>query len=117
MDHSNAHLMEFTTDPITTTIISSRFTHREKEHSIGKSENGMHQKEQHEQSEYYKKISEAIKNYQEVLLFGPTNAKTELLNLLKADHHFEKIKLETKDADKMTQNEQHAFVRDYFSHH
>jgi stalled ribosome rescue protein Dom34 len=117
MDHSNAHLMEFTTDPITTTIISSRFTHREKEHSIGKSENGMHQKEQHEQSDYYKKIGEAIKNYQEVLLFGPTNAKTELLNLLKADHHFEKIKLETKDADKMTQNEQHAFVRDYFSHH
>jgi len=40
MDHSNAHLMEFTTDPITTTIISSRFTHRDKEHSIGKSENG-----------------------------------------------------------------------------
>ena len=117
MDHSNAHLMEFTTDPITTTIISSRFTHREKEQSIGKSEDGMHQKEQHEQSDYYKKISEAIKNYQEVLLFGPTNAKTELLNLLKADHHFEKIKLETKDADKMTQNEQHAFVRDYFSHH
>jgi stalled ribosome rescue protein Dom34 len=117
MDHSNAHLMEFTTDPITTTIISSRFTHREKEQSIGKSENGMHQKEQHEQSDYYKKISEAIRNYQEVLLFGPTNAKTELLNLLKADHHFEKIKLETKDADKMTQNEQHAFVRNHFSHH
>jgi stalled ribosome rescue protein Dom34 len=117
MDHSNAHLMEFTTDPITTTIISSRFTHREKEQSIGKSEDGMHQKEQHEQSDYYKKIGEAIKNYQEVLLFGPTNAKTELLNLLKADHHFEKIKLETKDADKMTQNEQHAFVRNYFSHH
>jgi stalled ribosome rescue protein Dom34 len=117
MDHSNAHLMEFTTDPITTTIISSRFTHREKEHSIGKSEDGMHQKEQHEHADYYKKISEAIKNYQEVLLFGPTNAKTELFNLLRADHHFEKIKLETKDADKMTQNEQHAFVRNHFSHH
>jgi stalled ribosome rescue protein Dom34 len=117
MDHSNAHLMEFTTDPITTTIISSRFTHREKEQSISKSEDGMHQKEQHEQADYYKKIGEAIKNYQEVLLFGPTNAKTELLNLLKADHHFEKIKLETKDADKMTQNEQHAFVRNHFSHH
>jgi hypothetical protein len=115
MDHSNAHLMEFTTDPITTTIISSRFTHREKEHSLGKSEDGMHQKEQHEQSDYYKKIGEIIKNYQDVLLFGPTSAKLELLNILRADHHFEKIKLETKDSDKMTQNEQHAFVRDYFS--
>jgi stalled ribosome rescue protein Dom34 len=116
MDHSNAHLMEFTTEPLTTTIISSRFTHREKEHSIGKSENGMHQKEQHEHLDYYKKIGEAIRNYQDVLLFGPTTAKTELFNMLKADHHFEKIRIETKDADKMTQNEQHAFVRKHFSH-
>ena len=115
MDHSNAHLMEFTTVPITTTIISSKFTHRDKEHSIGRSENGMHQKQNHELAGYYKKIGEAIKNYQDVLLFGPTSAKTELLNLLKADHLFEKIRIETKDADKMTQNEQHAFVREYFS--
>jgi stalled ribosome rescue protein Dom34 len=117
MDHSNAHLMEFTTEPLTTMIISSRFTHREKEHSIGKSENGMNQKERHEHLDYYKKIGEAIKNYQDVLLFGPTTAKTELFNLLKADHHFEKIRIETKDADKMTQNEQHAFVRNHFSRH
>jgi stalled ribosome rescue protein Dom34 len=117
MDHSNAHLMEFTTEPITTTIISSRFTHREKEHGIGRSEDGMHQKEQHEQADFYKKIGEAIKNYHYVVLFGPTNAKTELYNILKADHHFEKIKIETKEADKMTQNEQHAFVRNHFSQH
>lgn len=116
MDHSNAHLMEFTTEPITTTIISSRFTHREKEHSIGRSEDGMHQKEQRERADFYKKISEAIKHYHDVLLFGPTTAKTELYNILKADHHFEKINIETKEADKMSQNEQHAFVREYFSH-
>ncbi len=116
MDHSNAHLMEFSTEPITTTIISSRFTHREKEHSIGRSENGMHQKEQHEQADFYKKIGDAIRNYQDVLLFGPTNAKMELYNMLRADHHFEKIKIETRDADKMTQNEQHAFVRKHFTH-
>lgn len=35
--------------------------------------------------------------------------------MLKTDRHFEKVKVETKDADKMTQNEQHAFVRDHFS--
>ena len=95
MDHSNAHLMEFTTDPITMNIL--------------------HNKEPHQQSEYYKKLAEVIKNYHDVILFGPTNAKSELLNVLRADHHFEKIKLETKESDKMTQNAQHAFVRDYFS--
>ena len=51
------------------------------------------------------------------MLFGPTNAKTELLNLLKADHHFDKINIETKQADKMTENQQHAFVREYFFKH
>ena len=38
----------------------------------------MHNKEQHEQSDYYKKLGETIKNYTEVLLFGPTDAKVEL---------------------------------------
>ncbi len=115
MDHANAHLMEFTTDPITTDIISNAYSHREKEHSLGKSEESMHNKQQQSQHEYYKKLGDIIRNYQDVVLFGPTNAKIELLNLLRADHQFEKIKLETKDSDKMTQNEQHAFVRDYFT--
>ena|SRR5665213_405820 len=117
MDHSTAHMMEFTTDPIETKTIESKFTHREKEHSLGRGENLMHNKEQHQQSEYYKKLGEVIKNYDEVLLFGPTEAKMELANILKADHHFEKIKIETKHADKMTEHQQHAFVKEHFTHH
>ena len=77
----------------------------------------MHNKEQHEQLAYYKAIAAVIKNYEEVLLFGPTDAKTELFNLLKADHHFDKINIETKHADKMTENQQHAFVKEYFFKH
>lgn len=85
MNHSNAHLMEFTTD-IKTNIVESEFNHQEKEHSLGKNENLMHNKEQHKQAEYYKKLGDVIRNYDEVLLFGPTDAKVELLNILKADH-------------------------------
>jgi hypothetical protein len=117
MDHSNAHLMEFSPDTIETKTINLEFTHREKEHSLGKSENLMHNKEQHQQAEYYKKLGEVIKNYEDVVLFGPTEAKVELLNTLRADHHFEKIKIETRQADKMTENQQHAFVKNYFSRH
>ena len=69
MDHSTAHVMEFTTDPIETNIISSKFTHQEKEHSLGKSENLMHNKEQHQQADYYKQLGEIIKNYEDVILF------------------------------------------------
>lgn len=115
MDHSNAKLIQYTNDRIEEKEIDSKFTHQEKEHSLGKSENLMHNKEQHEQSEFYKKIGDVIKNYEEVLLFGPTNAKVELFNLLKADTHFSKIKIEMKDADKMTENQQFAFVKEYFS--
>ena len=115
MDHANAHLMEFTTNVITTDIISSRSTHQEKEQSLSKSENVMHNKEQQQQAAYYHKLGDVIKNYEDVIIFGPTNAKSELLNILKADHHFEKIKLEIEQTDKMSQNQQHAFVTDYFS--
>ena len=80
-----------------------------------KGESMMHNKEQQQESAYYKTLGESIKNYDEVVLFGPTNAKVELLNILKADNHFSKIKIETMQADKMTENQAHAFVRDYFS--
>ena len=115
MDHSSAHLMEFTTDPIETKTIASKFTHESKEQSLTKSERLMHNKERHEQSEYYKELGNAIRNYEDVVLFGPTDAKVELLNVLRADHRFAKTKIEVKQADKMTENQQHAFVKEHFS--
>ena len=101
MDHSNAHLMEFSMSDIETTTISSNFTHQVKEDTLNKSENLMHHKERHTQAEYYKHLGESIRNYEQVLLFGPTEAKTELLHILRADHRFDKIKIEIKSSDKM----------------
>lgn len=115
MDHANAHLIEFNNDNSDDKIISSKFTHQEKSDTLGKSENIMHNKEQQDQSDYYKKISAVIKDFNEVILFGPTSAKVELSNILKADHHFDTIKIEIQQTDKMTENQQHAFVKEYFS--
>jgi len=115
MDHSNANLMEFTSETIKTKTLSSDFTHQDKENSLERSESHMHNKEQHQHAEYYKKLSEVIRGYKQVILFGPTDAKTELYNLLKANHLFEDIKIEVLQADKMTDNQQHAFVRKHFS--
>lgn len=115
MDHLNANLMEFTPDPIETKTIKSEFTYQEKGLSLSKSENLMHNKEQHQQSEYYKKLADVIRNYEEVILFGPTDAKVELFNVLKADQRFAKTKIDIKQTDKMTENQQHAFVREHFS--
>lgn len=115
IDHSSAHLTEFTADPLETNTIESNFTYQDRQKSLGRSENVMHNKEQHHQSEYYKKLGEAIKNYEDVILFGPTDAKVELFNVLRADQRFAKIKIEIKQTDKMTEYQQHAFVREYFS--
>ena len=117
IDHANAHLMELVSGPIKTTSIKSKFDFQEKRETIEKSEKGMHQKQNHEGLAYYKEIGKVILNYNDVLLFGPTEAKTELFNLLRADHRFDKIKIVIEPADKMTENQEHAFVRDYFKKH
>ncbi|MBA3828590.1 MAG: hypothetical protein H0X33_06610 [Taibaiella sp.] len=115
MDHASAHIMEFTTDPIETKTIASAFTHEEKEQSFSKSEGLMHNKEQHRQAEYYKRLGAIIKTYDKVILFGPTNAKVELFNLLRADPHYAHTKIDVQQTDKMTENQEHAFVREYFT--
>jgi hypothetical protein len=117
MDHQRALLMEYTTAPMVTQKIMSDFTHVVKEASLHQGENKMHSKEQHQQASYYRALSAAILPYNNVLLFGPTDAKTELFNILLADPKFAKIKMEIKHADKMTENQQHAFVRKHFLKH
>jgi len=115
MDHANAILMELLDNSITQSTIKSEFTYEEKEDSLRKSEKLMHNKEQQEQSAYYKELGETIKNFDEVLLFGPTNAKDELYNLLKDNQKFISIKIEVKQGDKMTDNQMHAFVKKYYN--
>lgn len=114
MNHSNAYLMELSHEAIIENCIVSEFTQEEKEMSLCKNEKFMHNKEQHFLLSFYKKISEIIKSCQEVVIFGPTEAKSELFNLMQEDHLFENIKIEVKNADKMSANQMHLFVRDYF---
>lgn len=114
MDNSSAHAMTLANDTIITEIIDSKFTHQVREQTLSKSENMMHNKEQQQQSSYYQRIGDVIKNYEKVVLFGPTNAKSELANLLKEDHHFDAIEVEVKSADKMTEHQMQAFVKAYF---
>ena len=114
MDHSIAFLLEVTNDTIVEKSVTLGLTLPEKEYDLNKNETLIHNKEQQQQSIYYKKLSDIIKNYQDVVLFGPTDAKNELLNLLKVDHLFENIKIEVKHSDKMTSKQMHDFVKEYF---
>jgi len=114
MDHSSASLMELKGDTVIQDRIVCEFTREEKELSLSKGERAMHNKEQSQQSAYYKKISDYIRNFGEVVLFGPTDAKNELANLLKTDHHFDEIRIEIKETMKMTESQMKDFVKEYF---
>ncbi len=114
MDHANAHLIEYTKETGDTVIIPSGLSREDESLAAGKGEKTLHHKQQQHEAAFYKKLAEVIGHYQGVLLFGPTDAKLELFNFLKKDHHFDHIQIEVKQADKMTGNQQHAFVREHF---
>lgn len=114
MDHSIAHIIEFTDQWNELKTIESNFTHQDKVDSLTKSESLMHNKEQQLQAEFYKKLEEIILKYDDVLLFGATNAKTELFNIIQKDHRFADIKIVVKEADKMSNTQKIFFVSDYF---
>jgi hypothetical protein len=115
MDHNMAHLMEFTSKHFEIETIESKLNDQEKIESLVKSDNLNFIKEKKQLFDYYKRIGEAIKNYKRVILFGPTDAKIELFDLLSEDIRFLKIKFEIKETDKMDENQQHNFVKEYFS--
>lgn len=115
MDHSKAYLIDMSNDTIVTTLIESEVETQQSEESILKDESHMLNKEQAKMATYYKKLGEAIEHFDDVILFGPTDAKKELLNLLKDDNQFEKIKIEVKTTDKMNENQCTTFVKEYFN--
>jgi stalled ribosome rescue protein Dom34 len=113
MDHLNANLIDLYAEKNSHSI-SSEFTFDIKEEALSRSENLMHNKEQQMDEAYYKEIADEILKYNKVLLFGPTNAKSELHNYLNKDLHFKDIKIDIEAADKMTDNEKVAFVKNHF---
>ena len=112
MDHSTAHLIDMNSN--IKHSINSEFTFNTKEEALSRSESLMHNKRQQMHEAYYKEISDEILKFNHVLLFGPTNAKIELQNYLNKDLHFKDIKIDIEPADKMTDNEKNAFVKNNF---
>jgi len=116
MDHSVAYLTELNHDTLVTETIESKPKSQVNPNDLYfKDESHQLNKDHSILSAYYKKLGEAIQNFDEVLLFGPTDAKSELLNQLKADHLFDKIRIDAVPADKMTENQQQTFVKEHFN--
>lgn len=116
MDHSVAQLSEYSNGNFMTETIESKPKSLVNEEDLYyKDESHVLNKEQSQLATYYKKLSDSILNYEEVILFGPTDAKNELVNSMKDNHLFEKIKIVVKPADKMTESEQHEFLKEFMN--
>ena len=113
MDHSTAHIIELRNNIIESKTLEAFMMHGEKE-NFGKDESLRQNTEQDQLSEFFKRLSAVIKEYSAVVIFGPTNAKTELYNLLKEDSHFNNIKIDIKATDNLTENQMIAFVKEHF---
>jgi len=69
-----------------------------------------------ELSEYFKMLEAKLSEYDEILLFGPSTAKDQLMNRISSKKAFEKKTIYVKNSDKKTNKQLLAFVRDFFKH-
>ncbi len=113
LDHSSAFLIDMNPG-VKMHAIRSEFDFDVQDTAIRKNENLMHNKRQQMQEAYYKEIGAAILKYDQVLLFGPTNARDELNNFLEKDSHYKDIKIDVEPADKMSDPDKYAFVEKHF---
>ena len=113
MDHSEAHLIEFSIDKVAIRTIhrdqSEKSTDDQK-----RSEKQANNKKRNQQEAFYKKIWAIAKSYKQVLLFGPTEAKSEFFNEIRADHANDNVTITLRNTGKMTAEEMHEFVYKYF---
>ena len=114
LDHSLARLIEYNTEDYKANTIASDIKRLDNQEGVQHSENLLHHKENQHLQAFYKEIIAKLQHYDEIVLFGPTNAKTELYNLIRSEHKYDHLKIDTKPADKMSPAEEHAFVTDHF---
>jgi len=112
MDYSSANLID--PDESTNEVIHSKFSPTVKEEALKKGEKHMHTKEHQMHEMYFTELADEICKYDNVLLFGPTDAKLELHNYLTKKVDFKHIKVDIVSTDKMTQNQKEAFVKKHF---
>jgi hypothetical protein len=117
MDNSIANLIELSNVKIVKRTIKIEPIFLGPLENFRLNESQTHNTAQNHQFNFYKELSYVIHDYNEVLLFGSSDAKTELFNLLKNNHRFDQTKISVHTTENMTDNQQVAFVKDFFNVH
>lgn len=129
MDHSEAHYFEY--EGGTSTFIGKidspyqRIKREEGESNdstrfsaelnyTSNNENKKNSIAKNERSNYYKEIEKTLNAYDEILLFGPTNAKEQLFNYLSGKKHYASKSIHLSNSDKLSDNQKLAEVRKFY---
>jgi len=79
-----------------------------------KGEHAYNNAEKTDNRKYFKTIGSQLLKYDEIFIFGPGKSQEELLNFLHDDQHFKNKKITLGTAEKMTDPQTVAKVRDFF---
>ena len=68
-----------------------------------------------QEANYLKEVAASMEPYDRVLIFGPAGCKNRLKNALEDDHKTRGKVIDVVTAERMTDNQLVAFVREYFA--
>lgn len=114
VDYFMSNIIEYLNSASRVKTIKSNFIPVEMEKMILIGEDYTRYKQPNEQQEYYLKLRNELLHYNCILLFGPTNAKIQLLNILKIGNKFSVTKIIIKNTEKLSDEQQIEFVNDCF---
>lgn len=77
-------------------------------------ENKQENRKMHEIADYLSEVIEKVKSADEIVVFGPAQMKIELEKQIKENQPLAKKLLEVVSADRMTENQIIAWVKDYY---
>lgn len=79
-----------------------------------KGEHAYNNAEKTDNRKYFKTIASQLLKYDEIFIFGPGKSQEEFLNFLHDDNHFKSKKITLGSAEKMTDPQTVAKVREFF---
>jgi hypothetical protein len=110
MDESVAYLLEEKNDENIITIIEAE----DEAQPVQEDTNSPAQRRRKKNHAFFKKVFEAVKDFDKVLLFGPVSARMEILNRIRASK-LSHIEILNKSAgDIITENQKIEFINQYF---
>ena len=113
MDHSEARLVPYLIENQSLLTIKCQNANVSRETLRSDAIHAMAAARQRQQ-DFYGEIISTMQAYDEVLLFGPTNAKLELFNIISENPPTDNFKILVKSTAIMTDNEMHRYVKSHF---